>query len=151
MNGDIVWMPLKLGADGVQRLLPHRRPFLFVDAIDAIAIGARPSLRARKLVSSNEPVFDGHFPGHALWPGVYTIEGLGQATNLLNLLIAMAEGFAERGGTWTDLVDALRRGRGGCDGGAGGKNEQDSDRGCTLHDFPSNDIAPWPFNWSSTR
>lgn len=107
-DGEITWTPLKLGADGVQRLLPHRRPFLFVDAIDAIAIGPRPSLRARKLVSSNEPVFDGHFPGHALWPGVYTIEGLGQATNLLNLLIALAEGFEQHGGTAADLIEALR-------------------------------------------
>ena len=105
---EIEWTSLKLGVDGVQRLLPHRRPFLFVDAIDAIAIGARPSLRARKVISSNEPVFDGHFPGHALWPGVYTIEGMGQSTNLLNLLVAMHEGFVAHGGTLADLVEALR-------------------------------------------
>ena len=80
------WTKLALGADVVQMLLPHRRPFLLVDAIDAIVLGPRPMLCAHKMVSANEPVFEGHFPGLSLWPGVYTIEGLGQTTNLLNLI-----------------------------------------------------------------
>ncbi len=107
-QGEIEWTPLKLGADVVQMLLPHRRPFLFVDTTLAIARTPRPSLRAQKLVSASEPVFEGHFPGLALWPGVYTIEGLGQCTNLLNILVAFFEVFAERGGTDEDLFAALR-------------------------------------------
>lgn len=105
---ELEWTPLRLGADAVQMLLPHRRPFLFVHAIDAIALGPRPSLRARAVVSANEPVFDGHFPGLALWPGVYTIEGLGQTTNVLNLLIACFDGFRAQGGEPAALIDALR-------------------------------------------
>jgi 3-hydroxyacyl-[acyl-carrier-protein] dehydratase len=99
---------LALGADVVQRLLPHRRPFLFVDGIDWIVLGARPALGARKLVSANEPVFDGHFPGFSLWPGVYTIEGLGQTANLLTVLTSLAEGAAREGVTSEALFDALR-------------------------------------------
>ncbi|HEY8431960.1 MAG TPA: 3-hydroxyacyl-ACP dehydratase FabZ family protein [Sandaracinaceae bacterium] len=102
------WIPLRLGADVVQMLLPHRRPFLFVHGIDAIAEVPRPSLRARGVVSANDPVFEGHFPGLALWPGVYTIEGLGQTTNLLNLFVALLEGLRAHGGEPAQLYEALR-------------------------------------------
>lgn len=105
---DASWTKLILGADAVQHLLPHRRPFLLVDRIDAIALGARPSLRARKMVSANEPVFDGHFPGVSLWPGVYTIEGLGQTTNLLNLIHAILDGAAAQGIAPETVLDTLR-------------------------------------------
>jgi 3-hydroxyacyl-[acyl-carrier-protein] dehydratase len=102
------WTPLKLGADVVQMLLPHRRPFLFVDAVEAFARAPRLALRARKLVSANEPVFEGHFPGISLWPGVYTIEGMGQACNLLIVIAACFDGFEAKGKTAESLVDALR-------------------------------------------
>jgi 3-hydroxyacyl-[acyl-carrier-protein] dehydratase len=105
---EIAWTPLKLGADVVQMLLPHRRPFLFVDAILAIDLGDPPSLRALKHVSANEPVFEGHFPGLALWPGVYTIEGLGQTTNLLNVLTTVVERLGARGVGASELADVLR-------------------------------------------
>ena len=106
--------PLKLGADAVQALLPHRRPFLFVDRVEAIRRGARPALRAAKLVSANEPVFEGHFPGAggwpglSLWPGVHTIEGLGQTANVLLVIAGIAEAFAGLGRTEDDALAALR-------------------------------------------
>lgn len=99
---------LALGADVVQMLLPHRRPFLLVDRVDAIALGARPSLRAHKMITANEPVFEGHFPGLSLWPGVYTIEGLGQSTNLLNLIGGLFEAAATEGISGDQVLDALR-------------------------------------------
>jgi len=102
------WSKLALGADVVQMLLPHRRPFLLVDAIDAIALGPKPMLRAHKMVSANEPVFEGHFPGLSLWPGVYTIEGLGQTTNLLNLIGGLIEAAATEGVSDVAVLDALR-------------------------------------------
>jgi 3-hydroxyacyl-[acyl-carrier-protein] dehydratase len=102
------WTKLALGADVVQMLLPHRRPFLLVDAIDAIALGPKPMLRARKMVSANEPVFEGHFPGLSLWPGVYTIEGLGQTTNLLNLIGGLIEAAATENIAPDAVLDALR-------------------------------------------
>ena len=102
------WTKLALGADVVQMLLPHRRPFLLVDAIDAIALGPRPMLRARKMVSANEPVFEGHFPGLSLWPGVYTIEGLGQTTNLLDLIRGLIAAAATESATPEQVLEALR-------------------------------------------
>lgn len=100
--------PLRLGADVVQMLLPHRRPFLLVDAVDAIALGARPTLWARKLVSANEPIFEGHFPGLSLWPGAYTIEGMGQTSNLLLILVAVVEAFERHDRTPAQALEALR-------------------------------------------
>lgn len=77
---------LELGPDVVQRLIPHRRPLLMVDRIEAFDDGPQPTLYAARNISSNEPVFDGHFPGLHLWPGVYTIEGLLQSSNLLHII-----------------------------------------------------------------
>lgn len=75
------------GADTVQRLLPHRRPFLMVDRVTSFRLGAAPTLVSSRYVSANEAIFDGHFPGFALWPGVYTIEGMGQSCQLLSTLM----------------------------------------------------------------
>ena len=102
------WTRLSLGADVVQMLLPHRRPFLLVDAVDAIALGDKPMLRARKLVSANEPVFDGHFPGLSLWPGVYTIEGLGQTSNILDVMLGVLEGARAENISPEAVLEGLR-------------------------------------------
>lgn len=99
---------LRLGADTLLHLLPHRRPFLFLDGVRAFGREPRPTLLGEKYVSVNEPVFDGHFPGLALWPGVYTIEGLGQAVNVLLVLVGIVDAFERRGGTEEDALRALR-------------------------------------------
>jgi beta-hydroxyacyl-ACP dehydratase FabZ len=60
----------------IERILPHRYPFLLVDRVDEIDDA---HIVARKLVSRNEPHFEGHFPGHPVMPGVLIIEALAQA------------------------------------------------------------------------
>jgi len=64
----------------IERILPHRYPFLLVDRVDEV--GAE-RIVARKLVTRNEPHFNGHFPGHPVMPGVLIIEALAQAGALL--------------------------------------------------------------------
>lgn len=64
----------------IERILPHRYPFLLVDRVDEIG---EERILARKLVSRNEPFFNGHFPGHPVMPGVLIIESLAQACGLL--------------------------------------------------------------------
>ncbi|HEY6475871.1 MAG TPA: 3-hydroxyacyl-ACP dehydratase FabZ [Polyangia bacterium] len=64
----------------IERILPHRYPFLLVDRVDEIGT---EKIVARKLVSRNEPHFNGHFPGHPVMPGVLIIEALAQAGALL--------------------------------------------------------------------
>ena len=75
-----------LGANIVQRLLPHRRPFLFVDRIKTYRLGRVRSIEAALEISVGHPVFDGHFPDWSIWPGVYVVEGLGQTAQLLATL-----------------------------------------------------------------
>ena len=86
-----------LGANIVQQLLPHHRPFVFVDRIKRYRLGQTRSIEASLHVSATHPVFDGHFPDWSVWPGVYVVEGLGQSTQLLATLDAIRRAGAERG------------------------------------------------------
>lgn len=76
--------PVKDGAvldvDEVMSLLPHRYPFLMVDRVTLIE-GNR--IVGVKNVSINEPVFQGHFPGHPIFPGVLQLEAVAQVAGIL--------------------------------------------------------------------
>jgi 3-hydroxyacyl-[acyl-carrier-protein] dehydratase len=65
----------------IQKLLPHRYPFLLVDRVVEFHEGR--SLVGIKNVSVNEPFFQGHFPEKPVMPGVLILEALAQATGLL--------------------------------------------------------------------
>ena len=60
----------------VRRLLPHRYPFLMVDAF---VHQQGDAFECRKNVSHNEPFFVGHFPEEPVMPGVMIVEALAQA------------------------------------------------------------------------
>lgn len=96
------------GPDVIRHLLPHRRPFLMVDTITAYERGEQPVLCASRYISSNEGIFEGHFPGMQLWPGVYTIEGLGQCGNLLQVIWTMQKICEERGIEPEMVISALQ-------------------------------------------
>jgi len=65
----------------IQKILPHRYPFLLVDRITNLKQGE--SIEGYKNVSISEPVFQGHFPDHPIYPGVMIIEGMAQAGGVL--------------------------------------------------------------------
>jgi 3-hydroxyacyl-[acyl-carrier-protein] dehydratase len=69
--------------NGIQKVLPHRYPFLMVDAI--LEMERRKSIVGLKNVSIDEPHFKGHFPGNPIMPGVLIIEALAQAGGFLLL------------------------------------------------------------------
>lgn len=99
--------PLALGPDVIEQLIPHRRPFVMIDRLTGLSRGDAPALWASRHVSSNEPVFDGHFPGLHLWPGVYTIEGMGQACHALAILDHLEAAAVARGGAPGDALALL--------------------------------------------
>ncbi len=70
-----------LDAIAIQKILPHRYPFLLVDKI----IELTPMRRAVgiKNVTQNEPFFPGHFPGHPIMPGVLIIEAMAQTGGVM--------------------------------------------------------------------
>jgi 3-hydroxyacyl-[acyl-carrier-protein] dehydratase len=70
-----------MDVEAIQRILPHRPPFLLVDRVVAVEPGVR--LVAWKSVTMNEPFFVGHFPGKPVMPGVLILEALAQACALL--------------------------------------------------------------------
>lgn len=65
-----------LDIQAIQSILPHRHPFLLVDRILEVEAGKRAV--GIKNVSANEQFFQGHFPGHAVMPGVLIIEAMAQ-------------------------------------------------------------------------
>ena len=65
----------------IQNILPHRYPFLLVDRITKLDKGEY--IEGYKNVSISEPVFQGHFPDHPIYPGVMIIEGMAQAGGVL--------------------------------------------------------------------
>ena len=65
-----------LQSQEIQEIIPHRYPFLMVDRIIELEEGKRAV--GIKNVSSNEPFFQGHFPGHPIMPGVLIMEALAQ-------------------------------------------------------------------------
>lgn len=98
---------LEIGPDVIERLIPHRRPLIMVDRVRGFENGERPTLWASRHISANEPVFDGHFPGLHLWPNIYTQEGLGQCTLLLEVLLWLVERAEGHGGDVGAVCEAL--------------------------------------------
>lgn len=72
-----------LDVRGIMERIPHRYPFLLVDAV--VAMEPRKRIVAVKNVTANEPFFQGHFPGAPVMPGVLVIEAIAQAGAVLLL------------------------------------------------------------------
>jgi len=73
--------PAVADIDLIQRLIPHRYPFLLVDKV--IDMVASKSATGIKNVTMNEPQFTGHFPATPVFPGVLQIEALAQTASVL--------------------------------------------------------------------
>lgn len=70
-----------LDISGIQKILPHRYPFLLVDKV--IELEEDKRIVAVKNVTANEPFFPGHFPGSPIMPGVLIMEALAQTAGIL--------------------------------------------------------------------
>lgn len=67
--------------DLIQRIIPHRYPFLLIDKVRDVVINE--SCVGIKNVTYNEPQFQGHFPGMPIFPGVMIIEAMAQTSGVL--------------------------------------------------------------------
>lgn len=65
----------------IQKIIPHRYPFLLLDRVTEIV--KSESLIGYKNVTIGDQVFQGHFPGHPIYPGVMILEGMAQAGGIL--------------------------------------------------------------------
>jgi 3-hydroxyacyl-[acyl-carrier-protein] dehydratase len=72
-----------LDINEIQRILPHRYPFLLIDRV--IDLTPRERIVAIKNVTINEPFFQGHFPNLPIMPGVLIVEAIAQAGGALLL------------------------------------------------------------------
>lgn len=70
-----------VNTERVQRILPHRYPFLMIDRVVSLE-GTRRAVGIKN-VSINEPYFQGHYPGRPIMPGVLIIEALAQIGGVL--------------------------------------------------------------------
>jgi 3-hydroxyacyl-[acyl-carrier-protein] dehydratase len=72
-----------LDINEIQRILPHRYPFLLIDRV--VDLKPRERIVAIKNVTINEPFFQGHFPNLPIMPGVLIVEAIAQAGGALLL------------------------------------------------------------------
>ena len=70
---------VSLDINAIQRILPHRYPFLLVDKI--LRMGEREIVGVKN-VTINEPFFGGHFPGHPVMPAALIIEAMAQVAGV---------------------------------------------------------------------
>ena len=78
----------------IQEMLPHRYPFLLVDRITDVKAGEE--VEGYLNVSITNSVFQGHFPGHPIYPGVLIIEGMAQTGAILPFTIMDKEELKDK-------------------------------------------------------
>jgi 3-hydroxyacyl-[acyl-carrier-protein] dehydratase len=89
----------------LQKLIPHRWPFLLVDRV-VEEDRARGYIRAEKAVTAGEWFFGGHFPGLPVLPGIIQVEALAQT---MAVYVAREEGFGDRIGLFAGIDECRFR------------------------------------------
>ncbi len=72
---------MKMNQDEIKGILPHREPMLLVTSVEELSPGE--NIRAAFFASPEMDIFRGHFPEDPILPGVYSIECMAQAVDIL--------------------------------------------------------------------
>jgi len=70
-----------MNVEEIQKIIPHRYPFLLLDRVTKVV--ENELLIGYKNVTIGDQIFQGHFPGHPIYPGVMILEGMAQAGGIL--------------------------------------------------------------------
>jgi len=89
----------------IERLIPHRPPFLWIDRVEELEPGVR--CVAVKFIDPETPIFAGHFPAKAILPGVLLIEAVAQTAGVM--LGAAAPRAADKNTGGVALLAAVNR------------------------------------------
>ena len=81
MSTEALAFKLPIDVIGIQKLIPHRYPFLFVDRV--LDLVPNNKIIAIRNITVSDPMLQGHFPGNPIVPGVVIVEGAAQAATLL--------------------------------------------------------------------
>ncbi len=82
--------PITLSVKEIEKIIPHRYPFLLIDRVDIVEEGKKAI--GYKNITANEPQFTGHFPGNPIMPGVLIMEALAQTGAAIALRSPEAKG-----------------------------------------------------------
>ncbi len=72
---------MTMTVEEIQKIIPHRYPFLLLDRVTKVL--ENELLIGYKNVTIGDQIFQGHFPGHPIYPGVMILEGMAQAGGIL--------------------------------------------------------------------
>ena len=82
---------MKLSKDDVLKVLPHRDPMLFVDeVVDVIPM---KRVVTRLFIDEKWEIFNGHFPGDPVFPGVLSVEAMAQAVDIMIMITDKYKGL----------------------------------------------------------
>ena len=74
---------MKMNQEEIKKIIPHRDPMLLVSTVEELEPGKR--IVTTFFVDGKRDIFRGHFPGEPMLPGVYTVECMAQAADILLL------------------------------------------------------------------
>ena len=77
---------VSIGKAGIERMIPHRDPFLLVDRISQIDL-EQQAMGAHRRIDPADPILAGHFPDEPVYPGALLVEAMGQASLCLHHLL----------------------------------------------------------------